>query len=150
MQINKALRLPPSDLGLVQRILDEAVAMHAELSAIRAHTLDLLQFNLQQSEHDVLRHFGEAIDELLQFLFMPTDHLMVAIGVLREAGFDEEADLLQPSIFDRTQLIRAVPALEQRLRSKFDHTPSSSSSMLGDRSAAWRALEKLTQHARFC
>ncbi len=149
MHINKALRLPTSDLGLLQNILDEAVAMHTELSAMRGHTLDLLQFNLQQSEEEVLNHFGEAVDGLLQYLFMPTDHLMIAIGVLREAGYDDEADRLQPAIFERSQLIRTVPSLEQRLRCKFDQTPSSSSCTLDARSAAWRALEILTQSARF-
>lgn len=150
MHAVKALRLPASDLGLLQTILDEAVAMHTELSAMRVHTLDLLQFNLQQSEEGVLKHFGDAMDELLQFLFIPTDNLMSAIGVLREVGYDDEAEHLQPAIFDRSQLIRAVPALEQRLRSKFDQTPSSSNSMLKARSAAWRALEILTKSARFC
>lgn len=148
MPMIKALRLPESDLGLIQTILDEAVAMHTQLSAMRAHTLDVLQFNLQQSEEDVLKHFGDAMDELLQLLLMPTDNLMIAIGVLREVGYDDEAESLQPAIFDRPQLIRAVPALEQRLRCKFDQTPSSSSRMLEARSAAWKALEILTRCSR--
>lgn len=148
MQMIKALQLSDSDLGLIQTILDEAVAMHTQLSEMRAHTLDVLQFNLQQSEEDVVKHFGDAMHELLQFLFMPTDDLMIAIGVLREAGYDDEADNLQPAIFDRTLLIRAVPTLEQSLRSKFDLTLSSSSSMLEARSTAWRALEILTRCSR--
>lgn len=149
MYLNKALELPACELGLLQNILDEAVAMHSELSAMRVHTLDLLRFNLELPEEDVIKQFSEATDELLQFLLIPTDRLMTAIGVLREVGYDDEADHLQPAIFERSLLIRAVPALEQCLRHKFDQTPSSSTSMQEARSAAWRALEILTQSARF-
>lgn len=149
MPLNKALSLPSNDLHLVQKILDEAIAMHSDSVAIRNQALDVLQLNLQQSEEFVLERFGAIVDELLAHTVMPTEKLMLAIAILREAGFEEEADLLRPTIPDRTLLIRAAPDLERRLCDIFNHCPACSNSERHSHDLAWRALEHLTFHARF-
>ncbi|WP_313025472.1 hypothetical protein [Pseudomonas lopnurensis] len=149
MFLNKALSLPSLELHLVQTILEEATAMHSDPVAVRDQVLDVLQLNLQQSDKFVLDHFGYIVDELLAHMAMPTEKLMLAIALLREAGFEEEADLLKPAIFDRTQLVRSTPGLETRLRDIFNHCPACSNSELHSHDLAWRALEHLTFHSQF-
>lgn len=149
MPLNKALLLPPTELLLVQNILDEAVAMHSNAIAIRDQVIDVLQLNLQLPKENVLDRFGEIVDELLAHTAIPTARLLLAITILRDADFSEEADLLKPAIEDRNLLIRATPGLEKRLRSISDLYPSSSDAELRTREAAWRALEHLTFDARF-
>ncbi|OLU25483.1 hypothetical protein BVH03_17670 [Pseudomonas sp. PA15(2017)] len=149
MFLNKALSLPTTELHLVQDILDEAIAMHSDPSAIREQAIDLLQLNLQQPESAVVDRFAAIVDELLAHMAMPTNKLMLAIALLREAGFEEEADLLRPAIPDRMLLIRAAPGLESRLRDIFNHCPACSNSERHSHDLAWRALEHLTFNARF-
>ncbi|MHB0818495.1 hypothetical protein ACYCFK_09465 [Stutzerimonas stutzeri] len=151
MFLNKALSLPSSELDLVQTILQEAFDMHDmynEQVAVRKQVLDVLQLNLQQSEEFVLERFGAVVDELLAHVVIPADKLFLAIGILREIGFDEEADLLRPAIWHRSLLICSVPELEERLRDIFHLHPASSDAERRNNEAAWRALEHLTFNAR--
>lgn len=149
MPLNKALSLPSNELHLVQDILDEAIAMHTDPVAIRDQALDVLQFNLHQSKELVIDRFGAIVDELLAHRAIPTEKLMLAITLMREAGFEEEADLLKPAIPDRRVLMRGVPDLERRLREIFTHCPAYSNSERHSHEMAWRALEHLTFHARY-
>lgn len=144
MLMNQALSIATPDLHLVQNVLEEAVAMHAEPAAVRRHAIEMICFNLQVLECDIGSQLA-AVDELLAHFHMPTDHLLLAIGILRESDFDDQADALQAAIYDRAKLIRTVPELELHLRSLHE---SSTPGELRARHAAWRALEYLTFNAR--
>lgn len=144
MNVNQALSLATPELHLVQDVLEEAVAMHAEPEAVRQHAVEVICFNLQVSACAISDQLA-ALDELLAHYYMPTDHLLIAIGILRESDFGDQADALQLAIYDRSKLFRAVPQLELHLRNlQESRTPTE----LRARHSAWRALEYLTFNAR--
>jgi hypothetical protein len=50
------------------------------------------------------------------YTWIPTAEILQATGVLREVGFDHEADKFRESLFDRDLLPEAIRALEQRVK----------------------------------
>lgn len=73
---------------------------------------------------------------------IPTAEILMATGVLREVGFDEEAEKFKASLFDQELLPEALQALEVLVKN-----PRSEDSRIAKEAAfrAFKRLQRITQ-----